>query len=184
MEKSPDRSSSRALSASSTNNSTYVDEIKDEVMVNYLYQQQCSNLWGQRQQRRIRRSPVAEKSKQLHGMPASVTKLVLWNGLCCSALNSSLPDAVDVPLMNGLRFAAFVVASEALLVVWDDDALQSIQRAKAVESEVMELVWKTGEPEEGRARRGGTRIRVQCATEEEEEDDESDEREQEHGGEE
>lgn len=73
------------------------------------------------------------------------------------------PDAVDVPLMNGLRvqilptiedlprarkhqFAAFV-ASEALLVVWDDDALHLIERAKAIESELMELVWKTGEPE-------------------------------------
>lgn len=67
------------------------------------------------------------------------------------------PDAVDVPLMNGLRiqilptmedlprarkhqFAAFV-ASEALLVVWDDDALHLVQRAKAIESELMELVW-------------------------------------------
>lgn len=74
------------------------------------------------------------------------------------------PDAVDVPLMNGLRvqilptiedlprarkhqFAAFV-ASEAILVVWDDDALHLIQRAKAIESELMELVWQTGEPEE------------------------------------
>lgn len=83
------------------------------------------------------------------------------------------PDAVDVPLMNGLRvqilptiedlprarkhqFAAFV-ASEALLVVWDDDALHLIQRAKAIESELMELVWKTGEPEEvedGAAKKG------------------------------
>ncbi len=74
------------------------------------------------------------------------------------------PNAVDVPLMNGLRvqilptiedlprarkhqFAAFV-ASQALLVVWDDDALHLVQRAKAIESELMELVWKTGEPEE------------------------------------
>jgi hypothetical protein len=71
------------------------------------------------------------------------------------------PDAVDVPLLNGLRiqilptiedlprarkhqFAAFV-ASEALLVVWDDDALHLVQRAKAIESELMELVWKAGE---------------------------------------
>lgn len=74
------------------------------------------------------------------------------------------PDAVDVPLMNGLRiqilptiddlprarkhqFAAFI-ASEALLVVWDDEALHLVQRAKSIESELMELVWKTGEPEE------------------------------------
>ena len=75
------------------------------------------------------------------------------------------PDAVDVPLMNGLRvqilpsvldlprarkhqFAAFL-AEEQMLVVWDDDALHLIQRAKLIESELMELVWKTGEPEEG-----------------------------------
>lgn len=74
------------------------------------------------------------------------------------------PDAVDVPLMNGLRiqilptiedlprarkhqFAAFI-ASEALLVVWDDEALHLVQRAKSIESELMELVWKTGEPDE------------------------------------
>ena len=74
------------------------------------------------------------------------------------------PDAVDVPLMNGLRiqilptiedlprarkhqFAAFI-ASEALLVVWDDDALHLIDRAKLIESELMELVWKTGEVED------------------------------------
>jgi len=70
------------------------------------------------------------------------------------------PDAVDVPLMNGLRvqilptiddlprarkhqFAAFV-ASEGLLVVWDDDALHLMQRAKSIESELMELVWRAG----------------------------------------
>jgi len=74
------------------------------------------------------------------------------------------PDAVDVPLMNGLRvqilptiddlpkarkhqFAAFI-ASEQLLVVWDDEAMNLIPRAKAIENELMELVWKTGDPEE------------------------------------
>jgi len=74
------------------------------------------------------------------------------------------PDAVDVPLMNGLRvqilptvdelpkarkhqFAAFI-ASEQLLVVWDDEAMNLIPRAKAIENELMELVWKTGEPDE------------------------------------
>ncbi len=74
------------------------------------------------------------------------------------------PDAVDVPLMNGLRiqilptiddlprarkhqFAAFI-ASEALLIVWDDEATNLIERAKSIEAELMELVWKTGEPED------------------------------------
>jgi len=71
------------------------------------------------------------------------------------------PDAVDVPLMNGLRiqilptiedlprarkhqFAAFI-ASESLLVVWDDEALHLIKRAKAIENELMQLVWKSNE---------------------------------------
>lgn len=74
------------------------------------------------------------------------------------------PDAVDVPLMNGLRvqilptvddlprarkhqFAAFI-ASEALLVVWDDDPSHLVERAKTIESELMALVWRTGESEE------------------------------------
>ncbi|KAH0544519.1 hypothetical protein GP486_008512, partial [Trichoglossum hirsutum] len=78
------------------------------------------------------------------------------------------PDAIDVPLMNGLRiqilptiddlprarkhqFAAFI-AADAVLVVWDDDALHIIQRAKQIESELMELVWRTGEETEEEAR--------------------------------
>jgi len=73
------------------------------------------------------------------------------------------PDAIDVPLMNGLRvqilptiedlprarkhqFAAFI-ASEALLVVWDDDASNLVARAKAIEFALMQLVWQTGDPD-------------------------------------
>ena len=37
--------SSRASLAPSTRSSTFVDDIKHEVMCNYLYQQQCSHLW-------------------------------------------------------------------------------------------------------------------------------------------
>jgi hypothetical protein len=68
-----------------------------------------------------------------------------------------LPDSIDIPLMNGLRvqvvptiedlaaarthqFAA-CVASEALLVVWDDDAMNVVQRAKQIEWELMQLLW-------------------------------------------
>lgn len=74
------------------------------------------------------------------------------------------PDAVDVPLTNGLRvqilptmddlprarknqFAAFI-AADALLVVWDDDAKNIRERAKFIEAELMQLVWQTGEAEE------------------------------------
>jgi hypothetical protein len=74
------------------------------------------------------------------------------------------PDATDVPLMNGLRIqilpalddlpkarknqmAAFV-AAEALLIVWDDEPTNIMARARAIEDELMELVWKTGEPQD------------------------------------
>ncbi|PHH82031.1 hypothetical protein CDD82_7230 [Ophiocordyceps australis] len=74
------------------------------------------------------------------------------------------PDALDLPLSNGLRiqilptihdlsrarkhqFAAFV-ASQALLVVWDDDPCHLIDRAKAIESELMQLVWRSPNPDD------------------------------------
>lgn len=74
------------------------------------------------------------------------------------------PDAVDVPLTNGLRVqvlpsmqdlptarklqSAAFIADEALLVVWDDDVHNLIKRAKFIEDELMELVWSAGEDEE------------------------------------
>lgn len=84
------------------------------------------------------------------------------------------PDAVDVPLMNGLRvqilptiddlprarkhqFAAFV-ASEGLLVVWDDDALHLVPRAKQIEAELMELVWKTPSADDEAAEKHGPSV--------------------------
>lgn len=68
-------------------------------------------------------------------------------------------DAIDVPLLNGLRiqilptfedlyqakrhqYAAFI-ASEALLVVWDDEPTNLLQRAKTIEAELLKFVWKT-----------------------------------------
>jgi hypothetical protein len=38
-------SSRYSMSNRSTQSSTFLDDIKHEVMVNYLYQQQCSQLW-------------------------------------------------------------------------------------------------------------------------------------------
>ena len=81
------------------------------------------------------------------------------------------PDAVDVPLMDGLRvqilpsiadlprarkhqFAA-IVASEGLLIVWDDNTGNLIQRAKLIETQLMELVWRAGEEEEIDEKAGG-----------------------------
>lgn len=74
------------------------------------------------------------------------------------------PDATDVPLGKGLHIqilpsiddlpkarknqgAAFL-ASEQLLLVWDDDPNAIFARATQIEDELMKLVWRAGEPEE------------------------------------
>jgi hypothetical protein len=71
----------------------------------------------------------------------------------------AMPESVDIPLLNGLavqiiptvedlararthQFAA-CIASESVLVVWDDDAINMLQRAKSIEWELMQLLWTT-----------------------------------------
>ena len=71
----------------------------------------------------------------------------------------AMPESVDIPLLNGLavqiiptvadlararshQFAA-CIASENVLVVWDDDAINMIKRAKSIEWELMQLLWTT-----------------------------------------
>ena len=168
------RNSSDGRSLSSTR-SSFFDDIKHEVMVNYLHQQQCTHLWfgggsGQHEGVMLRKA----RNDYLSCPPRLVESVF---GHACAELNVQAamtvnsrvirtflawsPDAIDVPLMNGLRvqilptiedltrarkhqFAAFV-ASEALLVVWDDDASNLITRAKAIESELMQFVWQTVE---------------------------------------
>ncbi|KYK60906.1 uncharacterized protein DCS_02046 [Drechmeria coniospora] len=166
--------SSSGHSTPSTSGSMFLDDIKHEVMVNYLYQQQCSHMWvgdGSADVEgvllRKARGRYMACPPMLGGSPFAVACAVM-NVQCAMTVNSRViktflqwsPEAVDVPLMNGLRvqilpavedlararkhqFAAFV-ASEGLLVVWDDDPLHLVQRAKAIESELMELVWKAG----------------------------------------
>lgn len=162
----------------------FMDDIKHEVMVNYLYQQQCSQLWvgdasGEVEGVLLRKSRGHYMAcpPQLGNSPFALACAAL-NVQCAMTVNSRViktflqwsPGAVDVPLMNGLRvqilptiddlprarkhqFAAFI-ASEGLLVVWDDDALHVVQRAKAIESELMELVWKSGINEEDEDEKG------------------------------
>ncbi|KAI6089610.1 glycosyl transferase family group 2-domain-containing protein [Hypoxylon rubiginosum] len=169
------RNSISERSARSITSSVFIDDIKHEVMVNYLYQQQCSHLWVSDGSGDVEGVLLRKNRGTYLACPPSLADSLLaialtaLNVQCAMTVNSRViktflswsPDAVDVPLMNGLRiqilptiddlsrarkhqFAAFI-ASEALLIVWDDDALHLVQRAKAIESELMELVWQTGE---------------------------------------
>lgn len=71
------------------------------------------------------------------------------------------PDTTDVPLTDGQRIqmvptvadlvharkaqcAAFI-SEDGLLVVWDDNAMNILQRATKIEQELMKLVWSTNE---------------------------------------
>ncbi|KAA8569388.1 hypothetical protein EYC84_001033 [Monilinia fructicola] len=168
-------SSRNSISNRSHVSSNFLEDIKHEVMVNYLYQQQCSHLWVSDGSGEIE-GVLLRKSRNTYmacppqlGSSSFAAACAALNVQCAMTVNSRViktflqcsPNAVDVPLLNGLRiqilptiedlprarklqFAAFV-ASEALLVVWDDEALHLVQRAKAIESELMELVWKTDE---------------------------------------
>ncbi|KAK3950370.1 glycosyl transferase family group 2-domain-containing protein [Pseudoneurospora amorphoporcata] len=169
------RSHSATRSTVSTTSSVFLEDIKHEVMVNYLYQQQCSYLWVANGSGEIEGVLLRKSRGQYMACPPALghspfaMACAALNVQCAMTVNSRViktflqwsPDAVDVPLLNGLRvqilptiqdlprarknqFAAFI-ASEGLLVVWDDDALHLIPRAAEIESELMQLVWKTGE---------------------------------------
>jgi hypothetical protein len=74
------------------------------------------------------------------------------------------PDAVEVPLSDGQtiqivpevkdlfrarrhQYAAFI-ASEGILVVWDDDNNHLMERAAAIEDELVRFVWLRGQADE------------------------------------
>lgn len=161
-----------------SNRSSFIDDIKHEVMVNYLYQQQCSHLWvsdgsGEGEGVVLRKArnhylacppQLANSSFAIACAELNVQVAMTVNSRVIKTFLAWSPDAVDVPLMNGLRvqilptvndiprarkhqFAAFI-ASEALLVVWDDDPAHLVERAKTIEAELMQLVWQTGESTE------------------------------------
>ncbi|KAK0726203.1 glycosyl transferase family group 2-domain-containing protein [Apiosordaria backusii] len=195
------RGSSRPQSLSgrsikSTGSSMFLDDIKHEVMVNYLYQQQCSHLWVSDGSGEIEGVLLRKSRGQYMACPPSLGNspfamaCAALNVQCAMTVNSRViktflawsPDAVDVPLMNGLRvqilptiddlprarkhqFAAFV-ASEGLLIVWDDEALHLVERARGIEKELMDLVWKAG-AEEDEEEKGGLPIATEAEVDEE-----------------
>lgn len=63
-----------------------------------------------------------------------------------------LPTISDLPGARKYQFAAFI-AKEGILVVWDDDPLNVVARAKLIEDELMGLVWQDKEKVEAEAAR-------------------------------
>lgn len=81
----PNFPSSRVSLAPSTNSSTYVDEIKHEVIVNYLYQQQCSHLWVHEASGELEGVLLRKSRNSYMACPPQLTRSAF--GLACAALN-------------------------------------------------------------------------------------------------
>jgi hypothetical protein len=148
-----------------------LDAVKNQVMVNYLYQQQGNNGWRSGQPgteegvllRIARESYLAHPPELIDSALAdalrdlNVQSAMTIHSQVIKSYLLSMPDATELPLLNGLavqvvptveslararvhHFAA-VVASEGRLVVWDDDAVNMLSRAKTIEWELMQLLW-------------------------------------------
>jgi len=164
-------SGSRAPSVKSTG---FADDLKLEIMCIHIYQKQCASMWvseggGMDEGVLIKRSrglfvtcpPEFVESELAETLGAlNVQSAMTVNSRVIKTYLHWSPDAVDVPLMNGLRvqilpsvadlprarkhqFAAFL-AEEGLLVVWDDDPSNLMTRAQQIEDELVQLVWQVG----------------------------------------
>ena len=140
--------------------STMMEDIRHEVMVNYLFQQQCAAMWigdgsGEFEGVLVRKSRsryLACPPDLLHSTFA--IGCAALNLPCAMTINSRVvktylawsPDALDVPLKNGLRVqvlpcmeelprarkaqSAAFIAADGLLVVWDDGEFRRIYRVE------------------------------------------------------
>ena len=179
---SNDPSASNSLRASRINSmdlshqktrSMALDLVKNQVMINYLYQQQTNNGWRSEKScsfegvmLRIARDNYLSHPPEMVDTSLAVALRDL-NVQAAMTIHSpvirtylqSIPNCAELPLLNGLavqvvptiealsrarthQFAA-VVADEALLTVWDDDAVNMLQRAKTIEWELMQLLWNS-----------------------------------------
>ena len=153
-----------------------LDVVKNQVMINYLYQQQGNNGWRLNQPGttegvllRISRETYLAHPPELvdSDLAAALRDLNVQSAMTIhsqviKSYLQSMPNATELPLLNGLavqvvptvqalararvhHFAA-VVASEERLVVWDDDAVNMLTRAKTIEWELMQLLWTSSNP--------------------------------------
>ncbi|KAK5115023.1 hypothetical protein LTR62_001720 [Meristemomyces frigidus] len=152
-----------------------LDDIKHEVMVNYLFQQQCARMWcgdgsGDTEGVLIRKSrssylacppDLIQSSFAAGVMALNLPSAMTINSRVVKTYLTWAPNAIDVPLKGGLRVqvlpsmesipqarkaqSAAFIAAEGLLMVWDDDSNNLIPRAAAIEAELMDLIWQTGD---------------------------------------
>ena len=163
------RSSISPSVRSTSRPASMMDEIKHEVMVNYLFQQQCTRMWigdgsGETEGVMVRKAkanylacpPDLIQSAFAQGVMAlNLPYAMTVNSRVVKTYLQWSPDAMDVPLKNGLRVqvlqmmeqlpaarkaqSAAFIASEGLLVVWDDESANLMPRAQAIELSLIHI---------------------------------------------
>ncbi|KAF2404382.1 hypothetical protein EJ06DRAFT_535627 [Trichodelitschia bisporula] len=134
-----------------------LEDFNHEVMVSYIYQQMCSMQWVLARDSHFE-GAIVRKSRgvfacypsRLLESPFGVATVAL-DVQAAMMINSRIvktylqcsSGAVEVPLVNGVRyhFTAFVRESQTL-VLWDDKTQAIIPRAKAIMDELMNKVWE------------------------------------------
>ncbi|KAF2225809.1 glycosyl transferase family group 2-domain-containing protein [Elsinoe ampelina] len=154
--------------------STFLDEIKHDVMCSWLFQQQCIKMWigeyaGDCEGTLIRKSPtqyvasppeLAQSSFAQGAHTLGVHAAMTVNSRVVKTFLMWNPESPDIPLSNGLRVQilpsmdylprarkhqyAAVVAAEGLLVVWDDDANHIVERATFIVDDLAKIIWESG----------------------------------------
>jgi hypothetical protein len=162
--------------------------VKNQVMVNYLYQQQGNSGWrsekagpGEGVMLKMSRESYLSYPAEMIDTPVGISlrelnvqaAMTIYSPVIRSFLES-FPNSPELPLLNGLavqvvktiqdlatarthQFAA-VVATEALLIVWDDDAVNMLSRAKTIEWELMQLLWNANPFDSHRGSKLGSRF--------------------------
>ncbi|EME46198.1 hypothetical protein DOTSEDRAFT_101420, partial [Dothistroma septosporum NZE10] len=164
-----------------------LNEIKCDVMVNWLYQQQMERLWTAGG---IDEGVVLKKTRgQYTCCPGDIVDEPYGFFKAVETLNVRVAMTVNtrviklflhknsrpyVPLKNGLRlqvlpdisylprcqkhqFAAFI-ADRGLLVVWDDEPRHLLDRAHKIEKSLMEMIWDETSDDEDIKKEGSVNV--------------------------
>ncbi|KAM3075073.1 hypothetical protein ACMFMG_007469 [Clarireedia jacksonii] len=161
-----------------------VMDMKSDVMVSYLHQQQLEKMWASGAPGE---GVVLKKSKgnftcfptQMEKDPSGIYEAVkALNVKCAMTVTTRViqiflarQESEYVPLANGLRlqvlpsveylarcqkhhFGAFI-QNQQILLVWDDQAKHILDRAEYFERSLMDMIWAEGEEEVDENKNGG-----------------------------
>ncbi|KAI0015093.1 glycosyl transferase family group 2-domain-containing protein [Xylariomycetidae sp. FL0641] len=160
----------RSDAASSFCSNVYFGALRDEVQASYIYQQQCSHSWLSSEPGAMEGVIIRKDGKEYSTCPPELAATMFpiacdaMHITCAMTVGSRIvkaflnrcKGAVEIPVMDGHRiqvisnmedlprarknqFAAFI-ASEEVLLMWDDDPTRIVKRAKTLETEMMKFI--------------------------------------------